>query len=690
MSDQSHADESHNAGPSPSASFSADGTPQWIGRYRILHEIGSGGMATVYAALQPQPRRTVALKVMKPDAAETHSTRRFRRESEILARLRHPSIAQVYDAGTYEHAGRTWPYFVMEYIAGAKTILEYVAQKQLNRRDRLKLFVSVCRAVEYGHQHRVLHRDLKPGNILIDQSGRLKIIDFGVASAPDLRVKDATMDTEDGRLVGTIQYMSPEQVASTPQDLDRRSDVYALGVLLYKLMTGAFPHDVEGRHVYEAVRIIREEEPVRPGKRNPELRGDLETIIMRAIAKSRSQRYRSAGELAADIVRFLNKQPIRARPARRLYRLRLYLQRHRAAVVTIAATMAVVLAAAGITAWALLQRNAAPSAAPSRVEPDPTPKPAARGAGGFGAGGPGTLLNEQFGHILSVTFTPDGRHMLSAAADGSVYLWSVPELDVRQELQAGADNGLFVRCSAAGNVFVTIGDDRTARVWNTDDRRIAHEFIAPGGVVHELAVNEDGSMLALAGSDLTARLVQLPTMQTTTLRSTTGALQSIAFNPEATLLVGGTDRGDVYLWNVSDGTRVARWNGFDHEVAGLTFDRSGSYIVAVDGSGAGAVWTVDAMTAGNDSAGQRFSACAGAVADVHVTAHRRWLAAASAQSVRLWDLNALADTGSIAQHGSTINTTQHVYSIAIDEQARWLAVGSQFGQMRVIELDSTP
>lgn len=703
MTDDSAANESGSAAQSASASFNADGTPQQIDRYRILHEIGSGGMATVYAALQPHPRRTVALKVLKTDAANHRSVRRFRREAEILARLRHPSIAQVYDAGTYEHGGRTWPYFVMEFIPGAKTILEYVAQKQLNRRDRLKLFVSVCRAVEYGHQHRVLHRDLKPGNILIDQSGRLKIIDFGVASAPDLRVKGTTMDTEAGRLVGTIQYMSPEQVASNPQDLDRRSDVYALGVLLYKLMTGSFPHNVDGQPVYEAVRMIREDEPVRPGKRSAELRGDLETIILRAIARNRSHRYRSAGELAADVVRYLNRQPIKARSAGRLYRLRLFLQRHRAAAMLGATMFIVVASAAGVTAWALLKSDARESAAAGAAQPSAASGSAEGARPGMPASAP---LKRQNGRVLSVAFDPTGRYMISGATDRTIVVWNVPTFEVAEELklpeqpahqetgsvtlQAELDDRRGVRTSrfsADGALLATISDDSTVTVWRCDSMAKLNSFEGPGGMVHDLALTDDAAAIALACDDLTLRQVEIALMKTMTLRSATGQFLSTAYSGDGTRIIGGTERGDVYVWDAHSGEQLTRWSAFESPVALVTFDPTGAFVITVASNGAGAVWNLDALLQGEQTATAHFNACSDDVAAAHVTTTRQWLAVASTHSARLWDLRAVASTGSIRQHGRSLNIDQRVHSIAVDENAQRLAVGSSLGEIRLFNVE---
>jgi hypothetical protein len=254
--------------PNPSPKPRATSLPDAIGGYAITRVIGTGGMAIVYAALQKSPKRTVALKVMKTGINADTALRRFRREIEILGRLRHPYIAQVFDAGLHdEHPGvpdSAVPYFVMEYVPGARTIVEYATAQELNTTDRLKLFVKVCAAVEHGHHNKVIHRDLKPSNILIDERGDPKIIDFGVARAMDPGITSQTVHTEAGRLIGTVQYMSPEQVNTAITDIDARADVYSLGVVLYRLLTDHQPHSFASLPLHEAARMIREDPPVRP------------------------------------------------------------------------------------------------------------------------------------------------------------------------------------------------------------------------------------------------------------------------------------------------------------------------------------------------------------------------------------------------------------------------------------------
>ena len=325
-----------------------------IGHYELTRVIAAGGMGTVYEAIQENPHRTVAVKVMRRGIASKSALRRFEYESQILARLRHPAIAQVHEAGTYDDGGGGVPYFVMEYVPDARPITDYVKHRKLGTRDRLELFTTVCEAVHHGHQRGIIHRDLKPANILIDALGQPKIIDFGVARATDSDVALTTLQTDMGELIGTLQYMSPEQCRADPDDLDTRSDVYALGVVLYELLCEQLPYDVTHAPVPEAVRVIREENPTRPSTINKTLRGDVETILLKALAKERDRRYQSASDLAGDITRYLRHEPIEARPPSAIYQFRKFARRHRGLVAGVLAVLAVTVlgsSAATVLIW---------------------------------------------------------------------------------------------------------------------------------------------------------------------------------------------------------------------------------------------------------------------------------------------------------------------------------------------------
>ena len=329
------------AGDALSWDFPERPLPAAIGRYRILGLVAEGGMGAVYEAEQQHPRRTVALKVIRPGLTTPELLRRFQQESEALGRLQHPGIAQIYEAGAADTGFGPQPYFAMEFIRGL-SLLEHAKAHQLTTRQRLELMAQVCEAVHHAHERGIIHRDLKPGNILVDEKGQPKVLDFGVARVTDSEVR-ATRCTDLGELVGTLAYMSPEQVLADPLALDRRSDVYALGVILYEVLAGRLPYKVSGK-VHEAVRAIREEDPTPLRVTSRSYRDDLETIVAKALDKEKQRRYASAADLAADIRRYLNGEPILARPASTFYQVRKFAYRHKGLVSTVAVVFVVLIA----------------------------------------------------------------------------------------------------------------------------------------------------------------------------------------------------------------------------------------------------------------------------------------------------------------------------------------------------------
>lgn len=325
---------------------------QQAGGYRLISILGSGGMGVVYLAEQEKPRRTVALKLIRVALASGAARRRFEHEAELLARLQHPGIAQIYEAGVADFGHGPQQFIAMELVRG-EPLTSCVRARHVDVPTRLRLMIRVCDAVQHAHQRGVIHRDLKPANILVvlddhepsthqgtkgmtttlsSHGLQPKILDFGVARVLDSDVAVTTMQTSAGQLVGTVRYMSPEQIAGDAGAIDARSDVYTLGVILYELLAGRLPHLLESRSLADAARIIRDQPHTSLSSLNRSYRGDIETIVSKALEKDPRRRYQSAAELALDLERYLSNQPIIARPPSAIYSARKFVRRNKAIV----------------------------------------------------------------------------------------------------------------------------------------------------------------------------------------------------------------------------------------------------------------------------------------------------------------------------------------------------------------------
>jgi predicted Ser/Thr protein kinase len=352
-------DEDHFSEPDPIPGRQISG-------YTVYSLIGEGGHGRVYLARQHNPDRFVAIKIMSAGLLSRGARRRFEYEAEVLARLRHPGIAHIYEAGVEAIGGVPLPWFAMEHIEGACTIIEHVRAAALSRNECVKLAIELCVILQYGHQNGVLHRDLKPSNLLVGSNKQLKVIDFGVARSFGADQHPLTLATRAGDLFGTLAYMSPEQCGGDGRTVDARSDIYALGTVLYEMLTLKPAIDLDAKGVPEAVRAVVQAEIIRPSVLQPDLRGDLEAIVMKALERDPALRFQSATEMALDLEAFLRGDAVGARRQTVLYRSERFLRKHWIPAIGVLSLFGLLLAATFVSTTALRRERAVRAEAEQR------------------------------------------------------------------------------------------------------------------------------------------------------------------------------------------------------------------------------------------------------------------------------------------------------------------------------------
>jgi serine/threonine protein kinase len=591
------------------------------GRYKLLEEIGEGGMGTVWVAEQTEPvRRKVALKLIKAGMDSKTVLARFEAERQALALMDHPNIAKVLDGGTVSGVrgqesgvskesgggiltpdpclltpGFGRPFFVMEFVKGVP-FTKYCDDARLSVEERLALFLPVCHAVQHAHQKGIIHRDLKPSNILVclyDGVPIPKVIDFGLAKAMHQPLTEHTLHTAQGLMMGTPLYMSPEQAELNNLDVDTRTDIYSLGVILYELLTGTTP--LERKRFKEAawqemLRLIKEEEPPKPSTRlsgsgtlpsvaaqrklepaklTKLVRGDLDWIVMKALEKDRGRRYETANGFARDIQRYLGDEPVEACPPSRGYRLRKFARKHKKALVTtVAFAVLLIVGAVLSTLLALWAMAAEHEANQQRIASDEAKDAAVKARGAADANAKAAdenanaaeahlyvarmhlaqsdWENANVGRILAEALDPY-RQLPAGKSDPRGWEWYYQERLCQSELRTlkGHTKAVWgVAFSPEGSRLASASWDRKIKIWDVANGQELRTFVGHTDDIYGVAFNHDGSRLASASADGTVKIWDAANGQELLTLNQTSPV-SVAFSPDGSRLASGSADGTI-------------------------------------------------------------------------------------------------------------------------------------------------
>ena len=612
------------------------GRSQQIGPYKLLQEIGQGGMGSVWMAEQEQPvRRRVAVKLIKGSMTDKQIIARFEAERQALAMMDHQNIATVLDAGTTD-AGT--PYFVMELVNGIP-INHYCDRNKLDPDQRLRLFVQVCKAIQHAHQKGIIHRDLKPSNVLVqlrDGEPIAKVIDFGLAKALQHQTKltDKTLFTEFGRVVGTLQYMSPEQASMDAMNVDTRTDIYSLGVMLYELLVGSTPVEKETlkkNALLHVLEVIREKEPlkpslrlssareklskiselrqIQPGKLQQILRGELDWIVMKALEKDRTRRYESASDFAQDITNYLSGDSVRARPPSTWYQLQKFARKNKGLVASLAIISALLIAAVGVSSWFAFQANVA------RNKESEQRQIAESKANEVSKERDRANENEALAKREAKRFRDSdaaGKFQLavarweaSRAEEARRLLDEIPEKYRKFEWHfskrqfSGSDITCYGHRLAIGGVaFSPDGQriasgswDHTIKLWDATSGAELQTLSGHTDQVGCLAFSPSGQRIASGGADKSIKVWDANSGAVLqTLNGHLGVVCSLAFTSDGQRIASGSTDKSIKVWDATSGAEIHTLGGHAGEVVCVVFSPDGQRIASSSTDGTIKLW----------------------------------------------------------------------------------------------------
>jgi eukaryotic-like serine/threonine-protein kinase len=704
-----------------------------IGNYRLICEIGQGGMGQVWLAEQMAPvRRLVALKLIRAGMYDETVAHRFQAERQSLAIMDHPAIAKVFDAGSTPQGQ---PYFVMEYVPGLP-ITEYCDHKRLKIRDRLELFIQACEGVQHAHQKAIIHRDLKPANILIvevDGKPVPRIIDFGLAKTATPRKADETLYTQYGQFIGTPGFMSPEQIDPEVKDIDTRTDVYSLGVILYVLLAGQQPFETKGQRppLDRWLRRLREEEPPSLSAKLSEdreaadaiaaarsterkqlvslMRGDLEWITGKALERERERRYGTPSELAADLRRYVNHEPVMARPASASYQIRKFVRRHRVAAVAVAFVSILAVVASIFGLIAVRQKHEAQYQAGQalRAQSRLLTQAAAQRIKDSDVAGAGAIILEVLtnpvfafehtpaaisvfqevraadtqqavlaGHgapLYTAAYSPDGTHIVTASVDKSARIW-----DVRTGIQVAVLLGHTERVTSAvyspdGTRIITASFDKSMRIWDARTGAQLAVLSNSGDRVYKATYSPDGTRIVTASPDKSARIFNASTgAELAVLAGHLDRVTYVAYSPDGTRIVTSSFDKTARIWDSHTGKQLVMLSGHIDRLFLAEFSPDGTRIVTASFDKTARIW--DARTGAQLLV---LATLPGAIYSARYSPDgTRIVTASDDKTARIWDATTGTLLAVLSGHVDTIQSAafspdgKHIVTASSDRTAR--------------------